>query len=183
MAKRKPKEQPEIKITDSQKYKGSANIRVVKNGKTIKNITQHNSGNMPLFTFLVNCLAENYVSNDVPKYISLGYFNNNNYTSYSNIGVPKTSQFITASSNKYQINYQFTIPTVTLSVDGEGDLIINTLRLYNQSNSSSIGENVPFENSSCSAEIRLNTPIEIEKTDLQKYTLFVTWSLYITSSD
>lgn len=185
MAKRKPKEQPqnnEIKIIEGQKYNGSVNIRLVRNGKTVKNITQHNAGHTPLFMFLVNCLNENYNSNDVPKYISLGHYNNDytSYTPYSNIGVPKTSQFVSTTPN-YQVNYQFTVPTMTLK--SNSNLEINALRLYNTTNSQQINEDKIFENSQCSAEIRLDTSISISVADLQKYTLFVTWSLYITNSN
>lgn len=184
--KKKEVEKPteaNVNIKEGQKYTGSVNIRLVKDGHTIQNITKHNNGSLPLFSFLVNCLASNWDAKGVPGYINLGYTSGNEYTTATKSIIAKTSQFISNndSAGVPQINYQFTIPTIYLQGSSSSDrtnVKINTLRLYNQDNVKNIGDN----DTTYSAEIKdLDPEIKIPIADLQKYTMFVTWSLYITN--
>ena len=184
--KKKEVEQPtnaNVNIKEGQKYTGSVNIRLVKDGHTIQTITKHNNGSLPLFTFLINCLASNWDVRGVPGYINLGYTSGNEYTTATKSIIAKTSQFISNNESEGvpQINYQFTIPTIYLQSSSSPDninVIINTLRLYNQDNVKNIGDN----DDTYSAEIKgLYPEIVIPIADLQKYTMFVTWSLYITN--
>ena len=168
--------QTNVEIKDSSKYSGSVNIRLVKNGKTIQNINQHNEGNLPLFSFLINCLNGYLNEKGIPNYISLGTTDSGTkpYKPYTNYKLKSSSSFIVNKPinnvNYPSINYQFTVPTILLNSDN--DLSIDTLRLYNLENVDELGDN-------WSAQIILNDPIEINKDDLPKYTIYITWSLAI----
>ena len=168
-------------VKDSQKYNGSVNIRLVKNGVTVQNIVKHNAGNTPLFTFLINCLSGSYNPSSIPSYINLGYYNNSVYRVLTTNIIYKNSSFISVNTtqNVPQINYQFTIPTVLLNTAGFTDsVIINSMKLYNLDNLNTA--NIENDDNYC-AMINLENEIEIPVADIQKYTMFVTWSLYITN--
>lgn len=173
-----------VEIKDSQKYNGSVNIRLVRNGITVKNITKHNNGNTPLFIFLINCLASNYNSSGIPSFINLGHYGDGSiYNVLTKNTIQKTSSFISTNSvdniSIPQINYQFTIPTALIIPDTSGNQVdIDAMRLYNLDNINSANED--GDTNYC-AEIRLNDPITLAVADLQKYTMFITWSLYITN--
>lgn len=172
-----------INISGGQKYTGNVSVRLVKNGKTVQNINKHNSGYKPLFDFLIGCLASNYNNGvGIPQYLELGYTYNDNYIKLINNPILKASSFISTNSQHGvpQVNYQFTVPTVLLMEENtaisDNKLTVNTFRLYSSNN-------IGVENG-MSADIILddNDKIEIPISDLQKYTMFITWSLYISNN-
>ena len=50
-------------------YKGSVNIALRRNGRTIKTYDTHNNGKPQLFNFILNCLAGNYYKHLRPYYV------------------------------------------------------------------------------------------------------------------
>lgn len=191
MAKKKEKveqsqnKSPEISIGDGQKYNGNASVRVVKNSHIIKNLTKHNAGGIPLFNFLIACLNSNYELGGVPNYIGLGYNNGVSTSLLHSVSIPKVSSFVSTKTfegtgeSVPQINYQFTIPASYLSATPteSNKVVINRLQLYD---SNHINQATNF-----SAEIILdplkNETIILDPSNIQKYTIFITWSLYITN--
>lgn len=174
-------EQTNVEIRNNPKYSGSVNIRVVKNGRTIQNITKHNEGNTPLFSFLIGCLSGTLNEKGIPNYINLGYMDGSDYVSLTTYKLKSSSNFpsnVSVSDVVYpSINYQFTIPTLILDTKGEGQtIIVDAMRLYSADNV------VDMNNSNWSAQIiNIDPKIKIKKDEVQKYTLFITWSLAITN--
>jgi len=179
-----------LSVSEGQKYNGNVSIRLVKNGKTVQTINKHNDGFLPLFDFLINCLASNYNNGiGIPNYIRCGYSsgsgNERTYINLMNNPLLRSSSFISSksisnSSNVPQINYQFTIPTVMLSqesgaIEDNTILKINTFRLYSYANLSTT------VNQSAEVILDKDDTIKVPIIDLQKYTMFITWSLYITN--
>ena len=187
MAKKKEKQKesqntsPEINISGGQKYNGNVNIRVVRNSQLMKNITKHNAGGQPLFSFLVACLNSNWQPADVPNYIGLCYNDGESTTCLHTVSIPKVSSFVSTRSGTTipQVNYQFTIPASYLNATPTESnmVVVNRLQLYNSSN---INKETNY-----SAEIVLdpaqNETIKLDPSNIQKYTIFITWSLYITN--
>ena len=60
--KKKTKQIKEVKVSTPTtiKYKGNVNIKLIKKGKTIKEINNHNDGTNQLFKFILDCLAGDY---------------------------------------------------------------------------------------------------------------------------
>lgn len=60
--KKKTKEIKEVKVSipTTIKYQGNVNIKLIKRGKVIKEINNHNDGTSQLFKFILDCLAGNY---------------------------------------------------------------------------------------------------------------------------
>lgn len=180
---------PEININGSEKYVGNVKIRVVRNGHILNDITKHNEGNYPLFSFLVACLNSTFDINGVPNYIGLLYNKEGSTPKLlHSVSIPKSSRFVSkkrienTSTEVPQVNYQFTIPASYLFTSSEylnddGLVEINRLQLYN-----SYAGNINNINNYC-AQIDLDSDnsIKLNPSDIQKYTIFVTWSLYITN--
>lgn len=170
-----------VKIDDKVKYEGNVQIRLVKDGRVVKDITKHNSGNIPLFLFLANCLLGQFQSTGIPNYITLGYYSEqdgvNTYTNLSSSAILSGNSYLLDSN---QVNYEFTIPTVTISSSGINDNItINRLRLYNTENLSTF-KNQDDNNYSAEVEVSgLNVPI----SDIGKYTIFVIWTLTLSDAN
>ena len=74
MAKRKSKNKnqvAEVSNKQSFSYEGSVKMQIQRNGKTISTKTFKNSGRMPLFKFLCNCLAGVYSEQSRPVKLKL----------------------------------------------------------------------------------------------------------------
>ena len=132
-------EQTNVEIKNNPKYNGSVNIRLVRNGKTIQNITKHNEGNTPLFSFLINCLNGTLNEEGIPHYINLGRMDGSDYKSLTTYKLHSTSSFVskaTVNDVEYPtMNFQFTIPTLVLNVGSNvGEVVIDAMRLYNSTN-------------------------------------------------
>ena len=57
------------KNNNSIGYSGKVTVKLEKNGKILRMSKGHNNGREPLFTFIANCLANNYVVGLAPRYI------------------------------------------------------------------------------------------------------------------
>ena len=69
--KKKTKEIKEVKVSipTTIKYQGNVNIKLIKRGKVIKEINNHNDGTSQLFKFILDCLAGNYYPINRPTWI------------------------------------------------------------------------------------------------------------------
>lgn len=69
--KRVEEKEKSVEVTESSKiyYKSNVTVRsVTASGKTLKSFNKHNTAQKPLFSFFLNCLANNYESNACPEY-------------------------------------------------------------------------------------------------------------------
>lgn len=72
MTKRKSKAKTaEMNSKQSLSYEGKVTVKIQRSGKTISSKTYHNSGRLPLFKFLCNCLAGVYSEQNRPAKIKL----------------------------------------------------------------------------------------------------------------
>ena len=74
MAKRKSKNKSQVaEVSNKQSfsYEGSVKMQIQRNGKIVSTKTFKNSGRMPLFKFLCNCLAGVYSEQSRPVKLKL----------------------------------------------------------------------------------------------------------------
>lgn len=83
-------------------YKGQVTVRIMENGRMIREIRQHNEGKPALFKQLCLCLIGNFASNGMPIYFDVGTINADK-TFKSKLSSPAviTSRYIGVDGKKY----------------------------------------------------------------------------------
>lgn len=67
MGKRKTKTRKvEAKSSTTLQYTGDVSIKVMRKGKVLRSIKNHNDGGSPLFKFILDCLAGEYHDENRP---------------------------------------------------------------------------------------------------------------------
>ena len=132
MGRKKKEEQIKIETTTpTVVYHGGATIKIIKNGRVVKQTKKHNEGGTPLFRFLADCMAGNFYPNNRPTCIRVGNFDGTNFTDYSLSYVVSS----TSSVSRTTVNISFTIPGGLINVALiSNDKPINCLRVYSVSN-------------------------------------------------
>lgn len=151
-------------------YAGNVEIKLMRGKKVIKTIKTHNSGRLPLFSFLANNLIGQFDNGGTPRYILLGYTEagdsvaeqiSSNPIPYSNVSLETSS---TEGDTSASAIFKFLIPFSAI-VSG---LEVNVIRLYNQN---SVGWNNHI------ASFILPTPLESDG----KSNILITWTMKITN--
>ena len=125
-----------VTVKDSQPiiYSGNVTVKKIKNGKIVSTQTMHNAGYNPLFQFLLNCLAGNYVDKSRPKWIytckkdgtGIKYVGNlPNYLNHE----PAVLSVKTGSNENFYIEYKFLLSYSPDFQDG-----FSCLALYSENN-------------------------------------------------
>ena len=110
-------------------YTGNVKVSVVRDGKVIKKRRGRNSGKLPLFSFLTNCLIGAYNDKLRPRFIKL--FNDSDeeisysYIPFSEINVDSTAADATTVSST--AIFKFLVPFSALK-QGEK---VKIIRIYN----------------------------------------------------
>lgn len=157
-------------------YAGNVEIKLMRGKKVIKTIKNHNSGKLPLFSFLANSLIGQFDNGGTPRYVILGFTAvgdaeaeqvSSNAIPYSNVSLETSS---TEEDTSASAVFKFLIP-FSLVVTG---LEVNVIRLYNQN---SIGFNNHI------ASFVLRTPdgqLDSFESD-GKSNILITWTMKITN--
>ena len=146
MKTKKEKEEPkvvEVKKDSGIVYSGGASIKIVKNGKVIKTVNQHNSGNGPLFEFLARCLAGNYFPNDRPTCLRVGNYTvgaDPEYDELSLTYVNATTSTTSYSGGTYYANISFSFPATLIKYNEvTSEKKLNCLRISSLNNNAGDG--------------------------------------------
>ena len=67
--KKEKKEEVKIKSNSTITYKGNVNISFVRKGKVVKRISTHNEGKRNLYSFILNCLAGEFIESQRPFWV------------------------------------------------------------------------------------------------------------------
>lgn len=137
--KKKNKEIKEVKVSrpTTIKYKGNVNIKLIKRGKIIKEINNHNDGTPQLFKFILDCLAGNYYPVNrptwiIPYYLGKAEEENPPILYAISIFIPiNDAQVIKQDDDSYVLSYKCLITQTQLAGRTEP---INGLLFYSTSN-------------------------------------------------
>lgn len=174
MGRKKKIEQPKKVETSTIKYKGSVSINVLKNGKVVRTLSNHNKGNYPLFKYIAQCLVANFSEPEHPCYLKLGNSTTSEgVTTFKNYSL-SPQRYASAkpilSNNSAIASFEFLVPATTLALSN--NLSINTLRLYNDVNRNA--------DELYSAELILSSGNEISGLT-EEMTLQVIWNMSFES--
>lgn len=171
-------------MNNSIGYKGKVIIKYIKDGKERRRITTYNTGSLPLFNFITNCLTGNFSKKDVPNYIVGYYSSNTESVSSTDLGeCVFTSPLISTDSSVENnvsnsvANIKFLIPSQIIKL--EGNQTVNVIALYSESN---IGTHLTQGGTNPSAYIILEQDDIIESEDLGTNNNYVIiWKLTISN--
>ena len=99
------------------KYSGKVTIDIIRDGKTIKQFSNHNDGFKPLFNFIINCLAGNYIEADRPQKIYTFYIDENVGKEKFVSGIPLSISEASASNIDSILSYKILIPSTVFSTN------------------------------------------------------------------
>ena len=129
-------------------YRGEVTILTKHNGKTIKKEVIHNTGKAPLFNFLVDCLAGDFSTRGVPRY--LGIYNETGGTvtqvHYQLTPASSIDKKLAITETEASVEYTFLVSGANLKPELEGNIV----RLFNSNNMG--GENESAEITGVSLE-------------------------------
>lgn len=148
-------------------YKGSVKIEMIRGNKVIKTITQHNQGQLSLFSFISQCLAGTFKDSLRPKILQAYTKANNEYTKRTS--TPILYRSCRAIGDGKTV-YKFLIPANAILGTGA----INHFRLFSTDNVLKVDEL-----DSCSAYI------DYKETDIvpdSKTNFLITWTLQVTNN-
>lgn len=126
-------------------YSGSVRIEYRRKGRTYKSYSSHNTGYMPLFSFLGRCLAQDYAVGGAPygiRLFSMGGapVETASLTDEVTTGiVQKASTSIAKSDDSVTVNFSFLIPS-TMLVDGK---TADVIALYGADNADAGSKSSP----------------------------------------
>lgn len=161
--KKKVKVEEQVKTEDVATYKGNVTIKVLHGNKAVKTIKTSNTGFMPLFEFLMYCLAGSYLVDKLPRYLRV--FNVDNTELTTNAILSNSTQSYEKTSSSCSVTISFVIPYSILTSAQH----IKSFKLYSQENSSYNKRESP------SAEIILDNEISVS-TDAN---LLVAWKMTV----
>lgn len=138
MAKRKTKK----KVAGTIAYTGDIQIDYAHGKKIYKTVKAHNTGRVPLFSFIANCIAGTFNPGENPKYIRLFHVNNKDeegtFTDEKSVApVPFSTVAVEEYGDNAKTIFKFTIPFSLLPVvspDRKAQEGINQIAIYNSTN-------------------------------------------------
>lgn len=170
----------EPKKETSLKYEGNVTISLLKKGKVIKRIENHNNGNNNLFKFILNCLAGEYYDSDRPKWI-IPYYTDGENDKYSIASfIPINSIQIINNNNNTILAYKCLISAVYLP--SNKNTKINGLLFYSDN-----GKKISGDSKNESEIIDSNFQMQmdfgnIDQTSFKDVDLLIEWQVRIVSA-
>jgi hypothetical protein len=162
----------DIKLTAQDQtigYKGNVTLKLIRNGKVYKEVSEHNSGTVAFFRLMALSIAgDTSAVSEMPNYICL--FNATSSTDTSpkavliSANLPSISRTPTNNgSSGYKVIFSFLIPYTLIS----SGAIINRLRLYGSTNRDNY-----------LAELHLSTPLSVSSGS----NLLIDWEMVINNA-
>ena len=187
MGRKKKKKQVEIKPKEETilNYTGSVSIALLRKGKIVKKIQNHNDGNNNLFKFILNCLAGEYYDIDRPKWIIPFYTDTNEIDKYSVPSfIPINSIRILEQPSSegitYVLSYKCLITSSYLGVDGTN---INGLLFYSDNGKGLSGDMVkrddPINNH---FQMKMSFGDDPDQTEFKDQDILIEWQVRIVSA-
>lgn len=186
MGRKKKEEQIKVETTTpTVVYRGGATVKVVRNGKVVRQINKHNVGGTPLFSFLADCMAGNFYPNNRPTCIVVGYKDTdaqeNQWNPYSLAYIVASSSSVSADGTT--VNISFTVPGGLINTSFiQNDTPLNCLRIYSVSNA---GAGKWTNQGDYSAEIILNGSAGTDTAPITSLTtddsLLIVWSMNVSN--
>lgn len=128
MAKKKDKK---LEINPGISYAGQIRVDLVRGGKIVKTIETHNSGELPLFNFIANCLAGKFYESLKPQFIH--FFNVDDEqvtyipTPFSSVGVEQY-EGSSGEGSHCDVVFKYIVPFSVIPVGS----VTTRIKLYNQ---------------------------------------------------
>lgn len=115
-------------------YAGNVRVVVMKKGRVVKTITNHNAGGNSLFKFVLDCLAGNYFEENRPSWV-IPYYVEGDIKKYSiSKAIPVYSASVAFSENQYTLSYKCLISALYLTQQTK----IDGLLFYSTNNASEL---------------------------------------------
>jgi hypothetical protein len=194
-----------VAVNNTVSYQGSVKVSLMKNKKIISSKIYKNTGKLPLFRFMVDCLAGDYdvANNNLPKFVqlfSLGKAGEAIPTTieFTTPTIPRTPQKIIYQSHPLKtytpeikdntgaittsenatITFKFMVPYSQLTNDDNND--INCFALYSQTNySSNTNPSAYIVLTDSTDKTKLGT-ITVEKNN--HFVIYIEWTMTISNN-
>lgn len=181
MAKRKSKTRKvKVRSNTTLQYTGDVSIKVLRKGKVVRSIRNHNDGNAPLFKFILDCLAGEYHEENRPTWI-VPFHTEEDKDYYSIPKIIPVNQFaVLQSGEEYVLSYRCLMSSTYFGNSTK----IDGLLFYSGTNAPTyIQTNAPIpDNDNYSMRMSLGLDSGSGGNIFQDEDIIVTWQIRIATA-